>query len=57
MTCHCFLRPIRRELTSSSYATQMINCMITFLVNFQIILAKKKKKNEVDGYIKFKDTC
>ena len=56
MTCHCFLRPIRRELTSSSYTTQMINCMITFLVNFQIILAKKKKK-EVDGYIKFKDTC
>ena len=43
MTCHCFLRPIRRDLTSRSYTTQMINCMITFLVNFQIILAKKKK--------------
>ena len=35
----------------------MINCMIPFSVNFQIILAKQKKKNEVDGYIKFKDTC
>ena len=43
MTCHCFLRPIRGDLTSSSYATQMINCMITFLVNFHIILAKKPK--------------
>ena len=53
MTCHCFLRPIKRDLKSSSYTTQMINCMITFLVNFQIILAKKTK---VIVYIKFKDT-
>ena len=25
MTCHCFLRPIRRDLTSSSYTTDITN--------------------------------
>ena len=27
MTCHCFQRPIRRDLTSSSYRTDYIRCL------------------------------
>ena len=43
MTCHCFLQPIRRDLTSSSYTTAWKFCQVLFRWWHQRILSTFQK--------------
>ena len=45
MTGHCFLRPIRRDLTSSSYTTEILNCAVC--LKLVVLMIKESIYEEV----------
>ena len=55
MTCHCFLRPIRRDLTSSSYTTDRNKSSIISMIFFSWFL--KFSLNELYLILEWINRC